>query len=185
MTSDSLIVLIGPLKAGKSTVRDLLAAQLGWPAYSLDQLERAYIEPLGFDAERARRIHDAEGSWAWYSYRRQYFASAVECFLSEHPAGVLELGGGHPIAPDAVRQARIDRALAPLPYVVLLLPHPDLAESRRILKTRQRPDRLSPDFNDHLLADDRFLRLAKHVVITARQTPEETASVVLRVTQVS
>lgn len=185
MIPHSAIVLIGPLKAGKSTIRDLLAAQLNWPAFSLDRLERLYIEPLGFDAEQARRIHDAEGPWAWYTYRRQFFAGAVERFLREHPAGVLELGGGHPIAPDAAWQARIDRALAPLSHVVLLLPHPDLAESRRILKARQRPDRLSPDFNDHLLADDRFLRLAKHVVITAGQTPEETARAVLRVTQVS
>ncbi len=185
MTSNSSIVLIGPLKAGKSTIRDLLAAQLKWPAFSLDRLERSYIEPLGFDAERARRIHDAEGPWAWYSYRRLFFAGAVERFLREHPAGILELGGGHPIAPDAARQARIDRALAPLPHVVLLLPHPDLAESRRILKTRQRPDRLSPDFNDYFLADDRFLQMAKYVVITAGQTPEETASVVRSVVQAS
>ena len=168
------IILIGPLKAGKSTAGKLLAAALGWPFYSLDALERRYMEPAGFDPDRARALRAAEGDWAWYSYRRRFFPAAVAGFLAEHPAGVLELGGGHPIAADPVGQAQITASLAPYRHVILLVPSQDRLASVRLLNSCLRPEWQADDWNRHFLADDRYWQLATHVVLTEGKEVEET-----------
>src|SRR6266436_1856169 len=112
------IILIGPMKAGKTTVGSLLAERLHCPFISLDCLERHYTEALGFDARLAYTLQATQGEWAGYSYRRQFFAEAVRQFLAEHASGVLELGGGHPILADETQQLCVERALAPFRHVV-------------------------------------------------------------------
>ena len=173
------IILIGPMKAGKTTVGRLLAAWLHRSFSSLDRVERHYTEAFGFDAHLADTIQRTQGDWAWYSYRRQFFAEAVVQFLAEHASGVLELGGGHPILANEIHQARVDHALAPFQHVVLLLPTPDIEASLRILKARQKPAHLNPDWNEAFLHDDRYFRLAKHVIYTEGQTPEATCQEIL------
>ena len=168
------IILIGPLKAGKSTAGKLLAAELGWPFHSLDRLERRYTEPAGFDPEYARQLQQTEGDWAWYEYRRRFFPAAVAGFLAEHPAGVLELGGGHPIAADPAGQAQIAATLAPYRHVILLIPSHDRRTSRHLLNSRLRPEWQPDDWNRHFLADDRYWQLATHVVLTEGKGVEAT-----------
>ena len=176
---DQPIILIGPVKAGKTTIGKLLAERLGRPFMSLDRLERTYTETLGFDPELAALIQTQHGDWARYTYRRQYFAEALMQFLVEYTRGVLELGGGHPILPDPEEQQKVERTLQPFRHVVLLLPSPDLRESLTILKGRQKPEHLNPDLNEELLADDRFLRLAKHVLYTQGKSPNESCEELL------
>ena len=177
---DEPIILIGPLKAGKSTVGKLLAKRLGWDFISLDVWERQYTEAKGFDEAKATALLQTGGEWARYRYRRQFFADAVAQFLAEHHHGVLELGGGHPIVPAPEHQAQVARALAPHPYVILLLPTPDKAESLAILRSRQKPKRLTEgDWNERFMEDDQFVRLAKHIIYTADKTPEETCQAII------
>ena len=168
------IIMIGPMKAGKTTVGKLLAEQLDLPHISLDRFEKQYTEPVGYDDTLAQKLQAEEGDLAWYSYRRTFFDTAVTSFLAEHTKGVLDLGGGHPILPDAAKQARVNEALAPYRNVVLLLPTADLQESIQILKPRQRPEYLNPDLNEIFLADHRFVQMAKYVFYTEGKTPEET-----------
>ncbi len=176
------VVLIGPMKAGKTTVGRLVAERLVLPFVSLDELERDYVMAAGFDEQRAAFIREREGDWAWYGYRRRFFMAAVERFLAEHTTGVLELGRGHPIVPDAEDQARIVRALEAARPVVLLLPARDRAECLRVLRARQRPEHLAQgDWNEDFLADDRYERLATHVVLTEGRSAETVAEVVVAV----
>ena len=170
---DEPVILIGPLNTGKTTVGKRVAEKLGLPFASLDRYERENRERFGYDRETATAIREKEGLFAEYSYRRQFFADAVAHYLANHPRGVLELGGGHPIAPDAENQRKIDAALAPYRYVILIMPFVDVRESIQLLKTRQNPEYLNPDLNDILFQDDRFFKLAKHVVYTNNTTPEE------------
>jgi shikimate kinase len=179
VASQDPIILIGPMKAGKTTVGTRLAARLDCPFISLDRLERRYAEALGFDALLADTIQASQGDWAWYIYRRQFFAEVVVQFLADHASGVLELGGGHPILADEVEQARVDRALAPFRHVVLLLPTPDIVASLSILKGRQKPAYRDDDWNEKFLQDDRYFRLAKQVIYTESQSPEATCTEIL------
>jgi hypothetical protein len=146
---------------------------LDCPFISLDRLERTYTAAVGFDETKAAELQRQQGDLAWYSYRRTFFDEAVVRFLAGHAEGVLELGGGHPIAPDETRQQRINQALAPYRHVILLLPSPDLGESLKILNQRQKPEHRHPDFNEIFLADHRFFQLAKQVIYTKNKTPDQ------------
>ena len=167
------IILMGPMKVGKTTIGKLLAERINCSFTSLDRLERSYIQADGFDPESAVLIQSQQGDWAWYSYRRQFFAEAITRFLIEHTTGILELGGGHPILPDPEKQAKVAQLLSSRNYVVSFLPTPNLQESLLILKGRQKPERLHPDLNEDFLKDDRYLRMAKEVLYTKDKSPAE------------
>jgi shikimate kinase len=175
------IILIGPMKAGKTTVGKQLAQMLSCSFVSLDRLERTYTEACGFDAALAADLSQKSGAWAGYSYRRQFFAEAVARFLTEYTNGVLELGGGHPIAPDAEQQSRIEEALQPHRNVVLLLPSRDKEESLATLRSRQKPEHLGEgDWNEAFLKGDQFVRLAKYTVYTAGKSPTATCEEIIK-----
>ena len=173
------IILIGPMKAGKSTVGKLLAAQLDWPFVSLDWVEEEYMKPVGYDEAVAVALEQSQDYSARYTYRRSFFDEAVIGFLADHSSSVLELGGGHPILPTEAKQRRVNQALAPYQYVVLLMPAADIETSLKILNARQKPENREPDLNKMFLADNRFFELAKLVVYTDGQSPEESCQEIL------
>ena len=169
------------MKAGKSTVGRMVADAVGRPFYSLDRLERRYTEPAGFNPTHAKSLQQREGNEAWYQYRRQFFAVAVVAFLAEHPAGILELGGGHPIVADQVQRQQIKEALSMCGRVILLIPSHDRVESLRLLNSRPRPQGQFHNWNRHFLKDDRYWQLATDVVLTAGKLPRETVGDVLAI----
>ena len=178
-TNREPIILIGPLKGGKTTVGKLLAERLQWPFVSLDRLERHYAQQIGFDPEMASAIQASQGDLAWYSYRRRFFGEVVLRFLAEHREGVLELGGGHPILPEATEQRKLNDVLAGYRNVVLLMPSANIQESLAFLKSRQKPEHLNPDLNDLLLDDRRFFDLARFVIYTQGKLPPETCDEII------
>jgi shikimate kinase len=165
------IILIGPMKSGKTTVGKLLAERLGCSFVSLDSKDIRYMKAVGFDPSNIS-----------YSYRRQFFDEAVVRFLDEFE-GVLELGGGHPIVPDPAKQARICKALEPFPNVVLLTPSPDSKVALQVLQQR-RGDRQDSwgwlDWNKEFIESPVFYGLAKIVVFSSDRTPDETCEEILK-----
>jgi len=175
------IILIGPLKAGKTTVGKLLADKLGCSFCSLDTLETRYAREVGFRDYLAEEIRAEQGVHAWYEYRRKHFDHVVLRFLQEQRSGVLELGGGHPILPTPEQQLRVNRWLTAAGIVFLLIPDPDLKRSLFICRERQRPDRRNPDLNELLLADRRFFELARHIIYTYGSSPRESCEEILTI----
>ena len=175
------IILIGPMKTGKTTVGKLLAEQLGCPFSSLDVLEKRYAREVGYSDHLADEIRAEKGVHAWYEYRRKYFDHVVLRFLQDQRSGILELGGGHPILPTPGQQLRVNLALAGYINIFLLIPDRDLNRSRFILLERQKPDRRNPDLNELLLADRRFFELARHVIYTYGSSPEESCDEILAI----
>jgi hypothetical protein len=175
------IVLIGPVRAGKSTVGALLAARLGLPLHQLDALRDTYYREIDYDDSHAQRLRDEQGWEARYRYWKPFEAHAVERFLAEYPTGILDFGAGHSVQEDPVLFARVQRALAPYRNVVLLLPSPDLEESVRILKGRYGGlVSNGVDFDTHFVTHHANHDLATLVVYTEGKTPEETAAEILR-----
>ena len=175
------IILIGPMKAGKTTVGRLLAEQLGCLFSSLDVLETRYAREVGYSERLADEIRAKQGVHAWYEYRRTHFDHVVLRFLQDQRSGVLELGGGHPILPTPDQQLRVNLALASYANIFLLIPDRNLNRSRFILLERQKPDRRNPDLNELLLADRRYFELARHVIYTYSSTPEESCDEILAI----
>ena len=180
--SISDIVLIGPVRAGKSTLGQLLAQRLGLPQVSVDKLRRKYREEIGYDETLAKEFRARGGFLALYLYWNLFDAYTLERVLADHRKCVIDLGAG--IYESHEMFARVQRALQPYRNVILLLPSPDKAESLRILTDRDSdpPNDLNFDFNAHFLDQHSYYDLAKFIVYTKGKTPEETCAEILALT---
>ena len=175
------IVLIGPVRAGKSTVGAMLAARLDVPLHQLDAMRDEYYHEIGYDDAYAQRLRDERGWEARYRYWKPFEVHAVERFLSEHPTGVLDFGAGHSVQEEPALFGRVRRALAPYRNVVLLLPSPNPEESVRILKERYGGlVSNGVDFDRHFVTHHSNHDLATLVVYTKGKTPEETCAEILQ-----
>jgi hypothetical protein len=104
----------------------------------------------------------------------------VERLLQDHPDCIIDFGACQSVQEDPAF-APIERALAPHPNVILLLPSPDLDESVRILRTRTFDGIMGGfDFHEHFVKHPSNHRLAKYTLYTAGMTPEETCDEIVR-----
>ncbi|MFJ3965830.1 shikimate kinase [Streptomyces sp. NPDC090036] len=164
MTAGPLVVLVGPMGSGKSTVGALLAERLGVPYRDTD---------ADIVAAQGREISDIfvdEGEPYFRELERQAVAAAV----AGH-TGVLALGGG------AVLDEGTRELLAGLPVAYLSM---DVEEAvRRVGLGAARPLlAVNPRRQWRELMDARrplYTEVARVVVATDDRTPEEVAQAVL------
>src|ERR1043165_7204035 len=126
------VILIGPIRAGKSTTGRLLAEQLKLPLRSLDIIFDSYLDELGYDREHAAGLKK-KGFYELTKYWKPFEPYGVERLVSEPVDAIVDLGGGHSVYEDEALFARVKKALAPFPKVILILPSPDRDESISIL----------------------------------------------------
>ncbi|MFD9478909.1 MULTISPECIES: shikimate kinase [Streptomyces] len=164
MTAGPLVVLVGPMGSGKSTVGALLAERLGVPYRDTD---------ADIVSAQGREISDIfvdEGEPYFRELERQAVAAAV----AGH-TGVLALGGG------AVLDEGTRALLAGLPVAYLSM---DVEEAvRRVGLGAARPLlAVNPRRQWRELMDARrplYTEVARVVVGTDDRTPEEVAQAVL------
>ncbi|MEU9164121.1 shikimate kinase [Streptomyces sp. NPDC048424] len=164
MTGGPLVVLVGPMGSGKSTVGALLAERLGVPYRDTD---------ADIVAAEGREISDLfvdEGEPYFRELERQAVAAAV----AGH-TGVLALGGG------AVLDEGTRELLTGLPVAYLSM---DVEEAvRRVGLGAARPLlAVNPRRQWRELMDARrplYTEVARVVVATDDRTPEEVAQAVL------
>ena len=167
------VVLIGPVRAGKSTLGKLLGAKLGLPQVSQDVVGKQYTREIGFNQAHAAEIRRKDGFLAFMYYRELFAAYAVERMLTEYSRCVFDLGAG--IYESDEMFTRVQRALAGYPNVILLLPSPQLDELLRILAERDEnpPADVHFDLMTHFLQHHSYYDLAKLTVYTAGRIPAE------------
>ncbi|OII60051.1 shikimate kinase [Streptomyces sp. CC53] len=164
MSSGPLIVLVGPMGSGKSTVGALLAERLGVAYRDTD---------ADIVAAQGREISDIfvdEGE----PYFRDLERAAVRAALTEH-TGVLALGGG------AVLDEGTRGLLAGLPVVYLSM---DVEEAvRRVGLGAARPLlAVNPRRQWRELMEARrhlYTEVARFVVATDDKTPDEVADAIV------
>lgn len=162
--SAPVVVLVGPMGVGKSTVGELLAERLGVTCRDTDaDIVEAEGKPISDIF-----VEDGE------EHFRALEARAVRTALAEHP-GVLALGGG------AVLDQDTRGLLAGLPVVFLDM---DVAEAvKRVGLDAARPLlAVNPRRQWRELMDARrplYTEVARAVVSTADRTPEDVADAVL------
>jgi len=170
------VILIGPIRAGKSTTGRLLAEQLKLPLRSLDIIFDSYLDELGYDREHAAGLKK-KGFYELTKYWKPFEPYGVERLVSEPVDAIVDLGGGHSVYEDEALFARVKKALAPFPNVILILPSPDRDESISILNERTGGYVSNGfDFHDHFVRSHCNYELAKHTVYTKGKTPEETCA---------
>jgi shikimate kinase len=179
---DTNIILIGPMRAGKTTIGKLIAERLNIQQVSLDKLRWDYYAEIGYDTKHADALFAAGDVEAVLRYWKPFEIYAVERVLTDYPEGyVIDFGAGHSVYDDEAQFARAEQALAPFPYVILLLPLPDPDESLRILHQRDLDDGESglPEINEHFVRHSSNYRLAKQVIYTKERTPAQTCDELL------
>lgn len=177
------IILIGPVRIGKSTIGELLSERLRLPQVSLDDLRWEYYQEIGYDPDLAKKLRKTGGFVALAFYWKLFDAYAVERVLADHQDCVFDFGAGHSVYESKELFERVERALAPYPNVILLLPSPDVEKSIRVLneRTRDLPGAFGQGFNwhAHFLQQGSNYKLAKHIVYTLGKSPEETCDEIM------
>ncbi len=173
------IILIGPVRAGKSTVGKLLADHLACPQVSLDKLRWKYYAEIGYDPQLAEDYRRHGGFLALVLYRNLFAAYAVERVLTDYHHCVFDFGAD--VYDSQESFARVQHALMPYRNVILLLPSPDIEESLWILTARDThpPADLNFDFQRYFLNHHTYNDLAKFTIYTQGRTPEETCHEIL------
>jgi hypothetical protein len=144
------ILLLGPHRAGKSTVGRLLAERLGVPLVQLGSISPRHYTEIGYD-EAAMRSSWENGWDGFYRYMQPFEAYAIERALPELGDCILELDSRQAAFNDPDLLARVQRALEPYPNVVLLLPSPDLEEAVRLIEQRQQVVVNGREINEHFV----------------------------------
>jgi len=176
------VILIGPISAGKSTLSKLIAEKLGMPCRRMDQVRIRYYKEIGYDDDLAQQILSKHSFLGLYRYWKPFEAHAVERLLSENEEVVIDFGGGHSVYEDDALFARVQKALAPYPYVILILPSPDKEKSVKILNERTGGVVSEGfDFHEHFVTHHSNYDLAKHIVYTEGKTPEETCAEIVEI----
>jgi shikimate kinase len=161
-----VVVLVGPMGVGKTTVGELLAERLGTTCRDTDA---DIVETAG---KPVSEIFLDEGE----PHFRELERAAVRTALAEH-TGVLALGGGAVLAPET------RELLAGRPVVFLDL---DVAEAvKRVGLDAPRPLlMINPRKQWRELMDARrplYTEVARAVVDTGNRTPDEVAAEILDV----
>jgi shikimate kinase len=168
------VILIGPIRAGKSTIGRLLAERLNLPLRSMDNICGSFFDEIGYDRAHALRLKE-QGFYELTKYWKPFEAHAVERLLSEPEAAIVDLGGGHSVYEDETLFARVKKALSPFPNVILIMPSPDPLESISVLNERTGGYVSNGfDFHENFVRSRCNYELAKHTVYTKGKTPEET-----------
>jgi shikimate kinase len=189
---EKTIILIGPMSAGKSAVGRLLAERLGLEQIELDEIRWDYFNEIGYDEDEVRRIMTTgNGVLEMLAYWKPFEVHAVERVLADHQNCVIDFGAGYTVQEDEVLFGRIQQALAPFSYVILLLPSPDPRESITILNKRlaemlSAHDQPQEQIAQVLQVNEGFVthpsngRLAKMTVYSKGKTAEETCGDIMR-----
>jgi len=186
---DSIIILIGPMSAGKGTIAQLLAEELGLPRYEMDQVRQKFYNEIGYDEKFASQIVGDDGMMGLISYWQPFEAYAVERALEEYDNCVLDFGAGHSVYEDEDLFNRVQNALSPIENVILILPSPDLERSVEIVNERfsdlqvREVGKVDPELlslNEYFVTHPSNSKLAKKIFYTEGQTAEETTSKILK-----
>jgi shikimate kinase len=161
------IVLTGFMGSGKSTIGQLLAAELGWNFVDLDaEIERR-------TGQTVPEIFATQGEEA---FRKQETAALVNAL--GHARTVIALGGG---APETLGNRLLLEQTPATAVVYLAAPFSTLAE-----RCAQQADAIRPNFADHTAAEARFAvrqplyqRLAHVSIETGGLSPEDSVAAVL------
>ena len=171
----SIIILIGPMSVGKSTLAKKLAKQLGVPRIELDEIRQRFFNEIGYDEQYASEIVGKEGMTGLIKYWKPFQVHAVERALKEYKNCVMDFGAGHSVYEDQEMFQRVEKALKPHKYVIQILPSPDIDTSVEIVNQRfsemliNEVGKIDPELlalNEHFVRHPSNGLLAKKTVYT-------------------
>lgn len=168
------IILIGPMRTGKSTLGRLLSDKLKIKRAPLDTHISGYLIEFGYNPERFNKLISLAKESAAINYQRKFYLQAIEKHLYEHRNCVIDFGAGHSVYRNKKQLEAMKKILEPYKNVILILPSQNIEESSLLLKERIQHRNFGMEMNEIFLRHKSNYLLAKHIVFTKGQTPEET-----------
>ncbi len=172
-------ILIGPQKAGKSTIGRLLATARQQPFIDLGHVGQRYYSELGYDADEARQQYNTRRFENAYRYLWPFRAHAVERGLQDYAHSIIELDELQSVYEDVDLFKRVQHALATASAVILLLPTEDVDESVHILRQRDQVIYNGQDIIDYFVKHPLNRRIAKYTFYTQGKTPAQTLTEIM------
>ena len=161
------IILIGPMRTGKSTIAKMLSKKTGMPNISLDNRKyytKGFYETVDLD------------------YQKKYeLELAKSILLGINEPSIIDFGAGHSVYENPDMFEELKKNLAYFNNVVLILPSSDMTESINILNERRKIPIMSELDKDnwHFLTFKGNEELATVIVYTNNKTPEDVSNEVL------
>lgn len=178
------IILIGPMRAGKTTISKLVAEKLNLPRVRLDEIRWGYYATLGYDEDHAKSLRKSGGFTSFYNYMKPYEAALVEHVVQLHPQDtVIDFGAGHSVYEQEDLFQRVQKALEPFPYILYLTPCSDVEEAVQILNQRDIDDGesgLPAELNRLFVTHPSNSILATHTIYNQEQTPAQSCEEIVR-----
>lgn len=177
--SETGIVFIGPVGAGKSTQCKLVAQALGKKSLSLDSVADKYYKENGFSLSEFQAMKKT-GFFQAYNQWWPSLAYAARKVVKDYPDYVIDFGAGHSHYQDSQLFESVKDALSLCLYVILLLPSSNLDYSVSVLRERSMKQRGRDwiygdyDFIAHWVKDACNQSLATITIYTDGKSPEET-----------
>ena len=184
----SIVILIGPMSAGKSTLAKLLARRLKVKRIELDDVRQKFYDEIGYDEGYASRIIGEEGMQGLIKYWKPFEAHAVERAMQEYDNCVLDFGAGHSVYEDPELFKRVEKVLQPYKHVILILPSPDPDRSVEIVNQRfselliREVGKVDPELlelNEYFVRHPANQALAKKIIYTEGRSPKSTCQDIL------
>jgi AAA+ ATPase superfamily predicted ATPase len=184
----SIIILIGPMSTGKSTLAKKLARKLGVPRVELDEVRQKFYNEIGYDEKFASEIVGTEGMVGLIEYWKPFEAYAVERALEEYNDCVMDFGAGHSVYDNQTLFQRVNKALEPYSFVIQILPSPDLDQSVEIVNQRfskllvKEVGKIDPELlrlNEYFVRHPSNALLAKKTFYTHKQSARKTCQEIL------
>ncbi len=185
----NIIILIGPMCVGKSTIAKLLSSMLSIPRFELDDVRQRFYTEIGYSESLASRIVGEEGMDELIQYWKPFEAYAVERAIDEFENCVVDFGAGHSVYEDPELFARVEKALEPIKHVILILPSPDIDRSVKVVNQRfsemliKDVGKVDPELlslNEYFARHPSNAKLAKKTIYTEGQKVEETCQEIIK-----
>jgi len=180
----NIIILIGPIRTGKSTISKLLSEKLNLPRYRMDLLRFDYYKEIGYQENEAEKIKNKHGFIALCEYWKPYDIFAIKRVLEDCEKGIIDFGGGLSVYENENYLKQVSELLKPF-NVILLLPSKNKEESIEILSSRMKEKEYKDYFSEEDIEARKKLNqlfvshpsnqvLAKNTFYTKNKTPEKT-----------
>jgi hypothetical protein len=176
------------MSAGKSTLAKKLARKLGVPRVELDEVRQRFYQEIGYNEKYASDIVGQEGMMSLIDYWKPFEAYAVERALQVFKDCVIDFGAGHSVYQDQDLFKRVEKALDPYQFVILILPSPDLDRSVEIVNQRfgellvNEVGKVDPELlalNEHFVRHPSNHLLAKQTFYTEGRSAQKTTQAIL------
>lgn len=180
---DHTIVFIGPENSGKTTISKLVSSALARERFELDRYRDELYAPYNYDKDKANKIYEDKGVWAFYEHWKYFEFKAVQSILSSlkqpesrYHGKILDFGAGHSVYEDPDQLAPISELMKPIKHVFLVIPCQDPEIALKVTEERQGH---ALELNKHFLEHESNALLAKHIIYTKDATPQECAQQVI------